>query len=146
MKTLFIIALLFVTSTLLANELSWVDEQIEAIKPSRKGLKKEKVALLKDPFIFLHKKEEKKKEKVSSKKTSKQVYRYKKVYKKYRSLQLEATMNHSALISGKWYKLGDKVRGYTLHHISEKEVILKKHHKKITLSIKSKHKNLKLSK
>ena len=52
MKILFTFTTLLL-STLIADEtLSWVDKQIEAIKPPRVSVSDSKLSLLKDPFIF----------------------------------------------------------------------------------------------
>ncbi|MDY0117227.1 MAG: hypothetical protein RBR59_06610 [Sulfurimonadaceae bacterium] len=37
------------------NELSWVDEQVNAIKPARNGLKESAINVVKNPFIHLDK-------------------------------------------------------------------------------------------
>jgi len=144
MKT-FILTTLFIFSiNLLANELAWVDEQIEAIKPPRKGIPENTIAKLKNPFIFLEVKTEKKKTH-TIKHTSYKKSVYKRVKHAYSvKLSLEATMNSSALINGKWYKKGEKVHGYILKEVNVKTVLLIKGKKKITLSILSKNKNLKI--
>jgi len=148
MKKLFYI-IPFIITTSFANELSWVDEQIEAIKPSRVGVSLKEISRLKDPFIFLHrgkKDEEKeiklnKKSVVITKTTSTPVI--KKVHK---GLFLEAILNKSALINGKWYKVGDEVYGYKILSIEAKSVELKKNKKRKILTTKSKKTNLKFSK
>ncbi|WP_297439626.1 hypothetical protein [Sulfurimonas sp.] len=139
MKTLYIALLLI--GTLSANELSWVDEQVEAIKPSRQGLSDKAASKLKDPFIFLIVK----KEDVKGKKTlKKRVRRSNYVKKTYtRKFTLKAILNKSALINGRWYKEGDKVYGYKLKIIDLNTVLLNRSNKKILLSTKSKSKNLK---
>jgi len=53
MKKLYILIFLFLSSTLFSNELAWVNEQVEAIKPARKGIINSSTALLKDLFIFV---------------------------------------------------------------------------------------------
>ena len=54
MKFYFILTLFL--SFLHADELLWVNAQIEAIAPNRVGLNKSDISTLKDPFIFLNKK------------------------------------------------------------------------------------------
>ena len=53
---IYIIALLLLTLNLNSTELQWVDEQIDAIKPLRIGLKLSDVKILKDPIIFIKEK------------------------------------------------------------------------------------------
>lgn len=129
---------------LTANELSWVDEQIQAIKPPRKGVSQKEISLLKDPFIFLEKTEEEEKgtKTTTGKKPKKTVY---KRIKKHHSVKLvlEAIMNKSALINGKWYKEGQKVYGYLLKKVNTKSIVLTKGKKQLTLSTLSKNTHLK---
>ena len=40
---------------LFANELSWVDDQVEAIKPPRSGASSQLLRAAENPFIFLKK-------------------------------------------------------------------------------------------
>lgn len=143
---------------LTANELDWVDEQVEAIKPARIGLDFSEISNIKDPFIFVdangaykEKKYKKratkvkkysnvsssssKKSKPKSKQKSKNIYRG--------SLTLEGIINNSALISGKWYRVNDKVKNFTLAKVSDTSIVLKRNGKKVVLSTNSKNKNLK---
>jgi len=134
-------------SVLYSNELSWVDEQIKAIKPSRVGISNKTLGSLRNPFIYLKREKEDEKEKKTSPVVIKKHYTTTKHYvKKYTSLTLEATMNKSALISGKWFKEGQSVRGYKLIKVNPTNVVLIKHKKRIILSTKSKKTNLKFSK
>jgi hypothetical protein len=145
MKKLFL-PLLLATVSYASSELKWVDEQIEAIKPARVGLNKQDIAPLKDPFILLVKKEEKKEVKKAKKVTSKYLYK-KRVHKKSYSFKLEAIMNKSALINGKWYKEGSPLYGgYSLLKVGTKSVVLKKGSKRRTLSTVTKNQNLKFKK
>jgi len=144
MKTkILLLILLLSVSTILANELSWVDDQIKAIKPPRKGIDKTKIDILKDPFILLGSSNEKK---AQIKKTAKKRKIHRKKQRRYyvTKLTLEATMNKSALINGKWYKEGSKVSSYTVTKVNAKTVLLTKGKKRKTLSILSKNKNLKI--
>jgi hypothetical protein len=141
---------LIVTATCLFSnnsELTWVDEQIEAIKPPRIGLSVKEINQLKDPFILLvEKKEDKKTTAAKAKKHSK--YNYKKKIHR-RSLyhfSLKAIMNKSALINGKWYKEGSYIHNYKIAKVDRNKVILTKGSKKITLSTISQKKNLKFNK
>ena len=148
MKTLFsisLISLLYAHITF-ANELSWVDEQIEAIKPSRVGVSLQDIAKLHDPFVFLHKKSEKKKMQSSPSATISTPKPIKTAQKVNNGLSLEAILNKSALINGKWYKIGDSLYGYTITKIDIKSVALIKNKKTTILSTQSKKTNLKFSK
>ena len=133
-----------------ANELSWVDEQIEAIKPPRKGVY---ISNVKNPFVFLEKNGYKKitssEETTSSAvtKTSSNATEDALVVEKpkvYTKLTLELVINSSAMINGKWYKKDEKIRGYTLVDINKNFVTLKKGNKKLTLSTRTINKTLKL--
>ena len=144
MKKLTIILLLLLSSQLFSNELAWVDEQIEAIKPPRKGIDLKKISHLKDPFIYL-------KAKKRTKRTSYRRSRYSKStstkVRTYSSskFSLEAILNKSALINGKWYKEGEKIYGYKLEKVNLKTVLLTKGKKQLLLSTVSKSKNLKFN-
>ena len=148
MKNFILMTILFSALNISANELAWVDEQIEAIKPSRVGLKSSSISSMKDPFIFLKKyKEEiitKNKatptslNKASSLQTSLKVV----TPSKSKKLSLTAVINQSALISGQWYKKGDSINGYKLSEVNKKSVLLTKKSKKLILSTKSINKNL----
>jgi len=141
MKKLTVLLLILLSTTLFANELSWVDKQVEAIKPPRHGLVEKNISSLKDPFIFFSAK------KATKKKSSHK--RYKRISKKVShhpsTLKLGAIMNNSAFISGKWYKEGEKISGYTLEKVGPKSVLLTKGKKQILLSTLSKSKNLKFN-
>ncbi len=140
MKKLTIILLLLLSTQLFSNKFVWIDEQIEAIKPPRKGINSKKILKLKDPFIYLRKKRRKK-----------NIYRSRKHSGSKRApvytpkISLVATLNKSALINGKWYREGEKVYGYKLEKVNPKTVLLTKGKKQLLLSIASKSKNLKFN-
>ena len=149
MKTLFIVTFLLLTVNLSSSELDWVDEQVNAIKPPRTGVKSSTIARLKNPFIFL-------KKKAASKSSGKRRAIIpngaiasssnavaKKSIKRKRGLSLDAIMNHSALINGRWYKINDKVGAYTLSSITGTSVTLTNKSKSLLLSTNSKNLNLK---
>lgn len=160
MKKIYILTIsLFISLTISANELAWVDEQVESIKPIRVGVDFSEIQKIKDPFIFKnangsykvkrYKKRTSKSKRYSNKSSSstkkstnrksKNIYRT--------SLTLDVVLNNSALISGKWYRVKDKVKdkfkSYTLTKISDTSVVLKRSGKKLVLSTNSKNKNLK---
>lgn len=144
MKKLILIALSLFIFNLNANELAWVDQQIEAIKPPRSGLKSSALSSLNNPFIFLKKNKDEKKEKknTANTNTSKQKNKNTIVAKKKFSFSLTAVMNKSALINGKWYKTGEIVHGYKLSSVKPTSVVLKTKNKKLLLSTKASRKNL----
>ena len=153
MKTLFIAMIILLTTNLSSDELAWVDEQVEAIKPPRTGMKSRELSVLKDPFIFLKKNridENKDKKKNSTRRARSTSVpnkttassNTKKVIKKKRTLSVTMLMNSSAFINEKWYKVGDKVRGYKVSKIDSSSVLLTKNKKKLLLSTNSKNKNL----
>lgn len=122
--------LLFFSCSIYASQLNWVDEQIEAIKPPRKGvelIKKE------DPFIFLEKnKSEIKKEQNTS---SIQTVPSSKISasvdnnisdEKERVFALSVIINGSALIDGVWYRQNDTIENYVVVDITKTTAILKK--------------------
>ena len=139
------------TINLVANELSWVDEQVEAIKPPRTGMKNRELSIIKDPFIFLSKNRidqtknkdgTKRHQMVSTSSKVATVSVLKKPKKKQGPLSLTMLINSSAMINGIWYKVGDKVKGYKVNKIDSTSVLLTKNNKKLLLSTKSKSKNL----
>jgi len=132
------------TVSLFSNELNWVNEQVEAIKPSRKGMNKYDLARIRDPFIFLKKNDE---ESAPKKETLKGTTSSQKKYVRKRSTTnviqnkmytLSMIMNNSILINKKWYKAGDKINGYSITLLDTRSVVLKKKKKKpIFLTTKS---------
>lgn len=147
LKTLPIFITILATVSYASNkpllDLSWVDAQIEAIKPPRKGVPLRKIQLLKEPFVYLKKDEEKEKEMKEKKEqepslvptiqtTLKDVEKKKPV--KTDPLELKAILNKTALIGNKWYKLGQQVKGYTIVRITLKDVYLEKGSKRIRLT------------
>jgi len=149
MKTILLILLITVSTTIFANELSWVDEQVEAIKPPRNGMKNKNLAKIKSPFIFLSKNnpdyvkpakkpKSKSPNQVKSKKTA-----VKNVKTNNKIFTITMIMNKSARINGSWYKYGDTINGYKVIQIDKSSVLLAKNKKQLLLSTKSSSKNLK---
>lgn len=135
MKSLLFIPLIL-TAALSANndDLSWVDTQVDAIKPPRDGESTSNISRIKDPFIFLKKNSTQKESK--SKKSPKAMIANKTkntksnstsekpvVFSKH-SLSLGAIINSTAFINGKWFKLGESVNGYKITKIDKKTVTL----------------------
>lgn len=150
MKTLSIIFLtFFLADAIHATELSWVDEQIEAIKPPRKS---PKILGINNPFVFLEKngyvKKSSSKESSSntknlssSKNSSKSNTNKNKIVND--NFILSTIINSSAMINGNWYKKNDKINDYLVIKITKDSVKLKKGNKKLTLSTDAKKQNLK---
>jgi len=138
MKTFYITLLFLLTQHLYANKegTSWVDAQIDAIKPPRVSIEKKEINELLDPFIYIVKAEKKKIAKTTAKK--------KKIIHKHYSRRpyLKAILNKSALINHKWYKEKEWVFGYKLIKVNGNSVLLQKRNKKLLLSIVNKKKNL----
>jgi len=133
-KYLILISILFLTVTLSSDELSWVDTQIEAIKPSRKGMNKSEIININNPFIYLKSKD--KQAKINGKRSTRNAKGINNISSKVapKRLMLSAIVNDSALINEKWYNLNDKVRGYKLSSINSASIILSKGKKKLVLT------------
>jgi hypothetical protein len=143
MKQLSILLALALGTSLLSNDLLWVNEQVEAIKPPRKGMDTKELSQIKDPFVFL--KKEEKKESAPSLGQNVVSVPTEQVKKSQQPLQLSVILNNSAMINNSWYKKGDKVRGYTLAEVNRNSVLLTSKKKKLLLSTKSSNKNLKFN-
>lgn len=155
MKKSFTILALLVSSSLFCDELAWVDEQIEAIKPPRTGLSHKSLSLIKDPFIFLKKNRGKEEEKValkaqrSSRPPTSTLSKSKKIAKKVKVnnevLHLSLIVNKKAMINEHWYSRGEKVNGYTLEEVHPTTVLLAKGKKRLLLSTRVINKNIKFN-
>lgn len=141
MKKILLILTLLLCTQLLSDELAWVNEQIEAIKPPRSGMSKYTLSSLKDPFIFLTKKT---KTKSSARKSSntKRVPRKNKIKKASKLLSLTIVINKKAMINGKWYVNGDSINGYKVKTITAQSVLLVRNKKKLLLSVTTDSKKL----
>ncbi len=152
MKTLLIILFaVFLGNALNATELEWVDEQIEAIKPPRKGVSISKVG---DPFVFLEKNKPEVKKGAKTPSVSRRTVAYVKPSVASEKIETEksikkdafilsAIINSSAMIDGSWYKKDDKISSYTITDIDKTSVTLKKGDKELILSTISRNPNLK---
>jgi len=143
MKTLIISLSLLVATHILADELSWVDEQVQAIKPARSGMSSRSLSHIKNPFIFLAKNGGGSSEKKATTTKAKPKDSSKTAKVASKVLSLAAIMNNAAMISGSWYKIGDSINGYKVREITSDSVLLTKNKKKLLLSTKSTRKNLK---
>lgn len=129
------------------KELTWVDDQIQAILPSRVGISDGYINSLRDPM---------KMKKVAPVLTpgSKLLAPPKlgstldptlkpKVVEE--PLRLFAIINNSALINGKWYKVGQTVRAFTLTDIKTSSVLLSgKKDQKLILFLNKQNNNIKI--
>ena len=122
--------------------MQWVDEQIQAIKPPRNAISAAKINAVKNPFIFLNKEVKKTNSKVTAVKklrtTNSKSVKSNKVSNTTRSYSLDAIINKSALINGKWYKVNNKVGKYMLSRVNTSSVILSYKKKELLLSTRRK--------
>ena len=132
-----------------ADELQWVDQQINAIKPPRKGVDSAIISKIKNPFIKLNNPQIKKKTKTTKtyKSPPKKIYKISTKTKKTNkhNLNLAAILNNTALINGKWYKIGTKVSGFTLKEINQNHAILVDGKRVLVLSTDTKNTTLKFN-
>jgi hypothetical protein len=128
------------------KELTWVDEQIQAILPARVGVSEGIVGSLLDPMKM------KKIVPVASsgnllappKLGSTGILALPKIIEE--PLRLQALINKSALINGQWYKLNDPVRTFTLSEIKPNSVLLLgKKEQKILLFLTKQNSNIKIT-
>jgi hypothetical protein len=156
MKKYFVIAfILFLAVTLNSNELSWVDTQVNAIKPPREGMNNSDITDITSPFIFLHGKKSKKrytrtkvKSTVSYKKQAKSTQTSSQtssiiLQQPEKPLILSAVINDSALINGQWYKVNDNVDSFNLSIVNRTSVVLTKGNGKLVLSTSEPKRSLK---
>ncbi|HIP55237.1 MAG TPA: hypothetical protein EYH11_07170 [Sulfurimonas autotrophica] len=145
MKTL---CLLFITTQLFSDSLAWVDEQIEAIKPMRVGVSEEEISKIKNPFLVFHEDTNLKNSQAPIKIHSTTLHvKHKKSSKTQpTNFRLDAIINKSAMIQGKWHKEGGYVYGYKLAKVSRKSVLLTQKNSKILLSTKSSSRKITINK
>jgi len=119
-------------------DMKWVDQEIDAIKPSRKGVHSGALLGLKNPFyiqLILNQ--------PPGSGTQTVVVKPK---RHERPFTLEAVINsRTAMIDGKWYKQDEKVHGYTIQSIGKDSVLLQMKKKQITLSLVKSNKNIKIN-
>lgn len=153
MKTTLAILITTILSNIIcANELQWVDEQIEAIKPPRKGINIFKVD---SPFVFLEKNRLETKKETKAQQTNIETSQLKPstiIEQNIKSdnddiqeenFNLDAIINLSAMINGNWYKKNDIIDGYVVFNIDKTSVTLKKDTKELVLSTYIKNSSLK---
>jgi hypothetical protein len=129
------------------KELAWVDEQILAILPARVGVPDGFVNSLRDPM--------KMKQMLPTLKSGSNLLAPPKLGSNMgiltqpkiveEPLRLLAIMNKSVLISGKWYKIGQSVRDFTLTEIRSNSVLLTgKKDQKFILFLTKQNTNIKI--
>ncbi len=142
------------------EELKWVDKEIEEIKPPRQGASVHAISLLKSPFVFLEKNKTKEKTKaarraatppsiVPQQRCTSTTNAQKRVavrHIKRKGLSVSAIINNTALINGKWYKVGDRLGRYKVAKITLQDVVLKSSTKTVTLSTKTNKLNSRMKK
>jgi hypothetical protein len=119
------------------EELSWVDQQVEAILPDREGVQESAINTIKRTFIFQEIKKDK-----DGKIIAKKVLRSQKRH--YVSLRLKLIINSRALIGTRWYRLNDKIAGYRVAAIDKESVKLVKNGRVKILSIKTNKHRIKI--
>ncbi|MBU1659025.1 hypothetical protein KKG72_08250 [bacterium] len=152
-NNLIVTFLLLISINLSSNELAWVDEQVEAIKPARKGESISDIEKLADPFIFLQKNKSPNKEdaiKVNNRVSTSYSHavaspKSETKHHAIKQLVLVAVINKSALINDKWYRLNDKIGKYVITDIDRTSVVLTDNHKSLVLSTNSQNKTLKFN-
>lgn len=130
------------------KELIWVDEQIQAILPARVGVAEGFINSLSDPIKLKH-------TPVATTGKSSLLPPPKlgcppdkllppKIVEE--PLRLQALINKSALINGKWYRINDSVRAYTLTEIKNTSVLLSgKKGQKLILFLTKQNNNVKIT-
>jgi hypothetical protein len=128
------------------KELTWVDEQIKAILPARIGIPEGFINSLRDPMKM------KKPVPVATIGSrllappglgSTGLMTPPKIVEE--PLRLLAIMNKSVLISGKWYKVGDSIRNFSLLEVKSNSVVLAdKKDQKLILFLTKQNNNIKI--
>jgi hypothetical protein len=144
-----IASLLFLQTTYSANELSWVDTQIDAIKPARVGIDDSQIMKTEDPFLFFKKDSTKNKSvKISTAVKQKNIIKQilstnNDVKQTPLTMKLSAIINNSALINGEWYRVNQYVADFIISSITRTSVVLTKGKEKLVLTTSEQNKNLK---
>lgn len=136
-----------VTTSQEDKELAWVDEQIQAILPSRVGVPEGFINSLRDPMKM------KKPTPVASNgsnllappKLGSKIPTLTQAKIIEEPLRLLAVMNKTVLINGKWYKVGENVRNFTLSEVKQNSVLLTgKKDQKLILFLTKQNNNIKI--
>ena len=127
------------------KELAWVDEQVLAILPARVGIPDGFINSLRDPMKMKQAAQKPGSTLLAPPKLGSGigVPPPPKVIEE--PLHLLAIMNKSVLISGKWYKIGQNVRNFTLAEIKSNSVLLTgKKDQKLILFLTRQNNNIKI--
>jgi hypothetical protein len=146
LKTQLLALTLFATFLQADTSTSWIDQKVEEIKPQRQGLNTSTINALKSPFIVIRA-ESKGPVSTGTKTVSADASKKAEPEKdmSQEPLTLQAVLNTSALINGKWLKESAVIRGYTLVEVRNDYVMLELKNKKLKLFIAQKSKNLNIS-
>lgn len=134
------------------KELAWVDEQIQAILPSRIGVADGFINSLNDPMKYQSGVPEGDTRgmkllappRLGSMPMLPGIPIVPKIVEE--PLRLQGLMNKSALINGKWYRINDTVRSYTLAEIKPSSILLSgAKGQKLILFISKQNTNIKIN-
>jgi hypothetical protein len=127
------------------KELAWVDDQIRAIIPTRVGVPDGFVNSLRDPMKMNQALPTltSGSKLLAPPKLGSDMSLLPKVIEE--PLRLSAIMNQSVLINGKWYKVGDNIRTFSLTEIKPNSVLLTgKKDQKLILFLAKQNSNIKI--
>lgn len=141
MKRFFFLGMLLALQSYAGTDLKWVDEQINAIKPSRSGIENSYINNLKDPITLpvVPKSETKTPGSLINASASSD----RKLH--LRPLTVETIINQSAYINGHWYTLDEKVRGNKITSIHKNYVVLTDKKKQTRLFVNNKNDKIKIT-
>lgn len=131
------------------KELSWVDEQIKAILPARAGVADSYINALNDPIKYVSSSSNKSNTGLNLLAPPKlgiigSPLLVPKVIEE--PLKLQALFNKTALINGKWYRINDQVRNYSLSEIKFNSVVLNgPKDQKLVLFLSKQNNNIKIT-
>jgi hypothetical protein len=141
MKKIIFLTLLLGLQSYAGTDLKWVDEQIDAIKPARSGIKSSYINNLKDPIKLPVVLKSDTKTPGSPFKASASTDR--KLH--LRPLTVETIINKSAYINGHWYRVNQTVRGNKITSIKKNYVVLKDKKKQTRLFVNNKNDKIKIT-
>lgn len=123
------------------SDLKWVDEEVNAIKPSRSGIASSYINKLKDPIVLPVVAKAENAAPGSPLRISTSTDRKPHL----RPLSVETIINQSAYINGHWYTLDEKVRGNKVTSIHKNYVVLKGKKKQTRLFVNNKNDKIKIT-
>ena len=119
---------------LLSYDFTWIDRQIEAIQSPRVGISKKSIEAINNPFILYEDSNPKEPQAIQSTSKTQPI-----------NFRLDAIINKSAMINGKWYKEKEYILNYKVAKINKKSILLTQKENKILLFIKSNNKEIIIS-